>query len=274
MPTPHPLTRHDLYTLCVQSPERDARALRSLHALHAGAGREKPLILAEDFCGPASISLAWTRLYPGSSALAVDRDPKPLAHAKTHAKALGGSPPNLRFVCADVHTEKSKAHVLAALNFAICELHERAALVKYLKHARTRLKPRGCAVFDLYGGVDAFSPGMVSQRFKGPDGEKVMYVWEQRDADPLRGRVCNALHFRVTPKRGKSYELHDAFVYHWRLWSVPELVDAMLDAGFSAAQVFPRQAGAIDQDGELYFSPVTPGDPIDDSYNVFVVGRR
>jgi hypothetical protein len=50
-------------------------------------------------------------------------------------------------------------------------------------------------------------------------------------------RVVNSLHFRVE-RDGEIVAAHfDAFVYTWRMWSVPELRDAMLEAGFATTRI-------------------------------------
>ncbi|MGE3108564.1 MAG: hypothetical protein AB7G11_18025 [Phycisphaerales bacterium] len=269
------LDKYDLYELCAQAPARDARFLRALHG-----GR--PRILGEDFSGGGAIAKEWVRLFPGARGVAVDRDPEPLARL-TGARGI-------TVVRDDVRRATNNVDLIADLNFSICEIHSRRDLVAYLKHARSRLRSsratgRGVFVCDIYGGSDAYYTGVITERKKGPSGERVVYEWEQRHADPLTGRVVNAMHFRVTPaepakrarrSRGsarKPYSIRDAFVYDWRLWSVPELREAMLDAGFAKTEVYPRFAEAIDDEGNMYVSPIEDPAEAGDSFSVYVVGR-
>lgn len=183
---------------------------------------------------------------------------------------------------------RERVDLIAVLNFSIGELRDRAALVAYLAHARSRLasptrgraSSAGCLVCDIYGGADAFRTGTVRQKVTGPAGENVAYSWEQRTADPLTAQVCNAMHFRVSPAkprpggRGRIAVMRDAFVYHWRLWSVPELHDAMREAGFADVQVYPRQPDAIDDAGAMHILPVDDVGELGDSFSVYVVARR
>lgn len=252
------LDRFALYELCVQSPDRDARVLTAIHG-HA------PHALGEDFCGTAGLSRSWAELGPKNLAVAVDHDAPTLARAHRHAR--------VELIQADVHKVRSRVDVIAVQNFSICELHTRAALVRYLKHARSRLNRRGCFVCDIYDGADAFFTGPTRQRFKGPGGETIDYFWEQRTANPFNGRVTNAMHFHVRGKKRKPTILDNAFVYEWRLWSVRELRDAMTDAGFSQTQVYPRMPDAMDGDGEFYIEPLEDPAVVGDSFNVYVVGR-
>jgi hypothetical protein len=69
-------------------------------------------------------------------------------------------------------------------------------------------------------------------------------------------------------------EFTDAFIYRWRLWSVPELRDAMAEAGFKTTQVYAKLAEAMDEDGNAFTTPVEDGqEELDDNFIVLVVGR-
>jgi hypothetical protein len=68
-------------------------------------------------------------------------------------------------------------------------------------------------------------------------------------------------------------ELRDAFVYDWRLWSIPELRDAMAEAGFASTEVHDRLGDAIDGDGNLMVRPVR-GEELDDTFVVYIVARK
>jgi hypothetical protein len=283
------LTKYDLYELCAQAPARDARFLR---AIHGGA----PTTLGEDFSGGGAIAKEWVRLFPGSRAVTVDMDPEPLERLRDVK--------GITVVCDDVRRAKNKVDLIADLNFSICELHTRRDLVDYLKHAKARLPKRGVFVCDIYGGSDSFYTGVITERKVAPSGEKISYDWEQRHADPLTGRVVNAMHFKVAPgipttrsaksgakgkknakgsaksadakgdpSREKPYVLRNAFVYHWRLWSVPELREAMTEAGFGVTEVYPRFADAVDDEGNFYVSPIEDAAELGDSFSVYVVAR-
>ena len=255
------LSRYDLYELCVQSPRHAVALLRAIHGLD-------PVTLAEDFSGTAAISRRWLEISRRARAIATDRDPAPLRRA--------GCRTRLRTVCADVTRDPpaDKADVIFVGNFSIGEIHQRAALVRYLRRCRGRLNPRGVFICDTYGGESAYRLGGVERRHAAPDGSIVRYTWEQRKADPLTGEVENALHFRVERRGEIVQELTDAFVYRWRLWSVPSLREAMHEAGFKATEVYDQVPGGVDQHGEAYVHPITNPDELDASFIVCVAGRR
>lgn len=250
--------RFDLYERAAQSPEMQARFLR---ALHDGAEGE-PVTLGEDFCGTGAVARAWLTLAPAHRAVCVDTDDEPLGRLR----AIAGAEPRLTVMQDDVMETSAPVGVIAVLNFSIGELHERDDLVEYLRAARDRLVDEagapGLVVLDIYGGADAFVTGESEVELR--DG--VRYVWEQRWADPLTGMVENAMHF--VPSAGP--ELRDAFVYHWRLWSVPELRDALAEAGFVRSAVYDRFGDAVDETGRLYPWPVTSPDELDDNFVVYI----
>ena len=252
--------KYELYTLCVQAPERLAAFLA---AVHGGLPRS----LREDFAGPAAVCGAWVEQSPDATATAVDFDPEPLSFAPQD--------PRVRKVVADVMKSRAKADVIAALNFPIGYWHTRAELVAYFRHARACLKRGGVLVFDMYGGSDAWEPSVAKARFRTDSGKRVVYEWEQIEANPLTGLVHNAIHFTVEgAKRGAApRRIRGAFEYHWRLWSIPELREALEDAGFARVEVYSRLGEAMDSDGRLYVRPMDDHDVLDADWVVYVAGR-
>ncbi len=265
------MDKFSLYELCVQSPDYDAKMLRAIH------GRS-PRTLGEDFCGSAAISRAWIALHAGCTAVAVDHDAATLAAAQSRDPGLSDSRAagRITYILADVLAVRDRCDIITVQNFSICELHTRPALVAYLKHARSRLAARGLFACDIYAGADCFFTGRIKRLVDGPAGEKITYTWEHRTTDPLRARVQNAIHFEVRAGSAgkKPLKLPDAFVYDWRLWSPPELADAMLEAGFREVQFYPRFAEAVDDDDRYHVLPIEDSNELSDSFSVYVVARR
>lgn len=250
--------RYDLYEAAAQSPDMEARFLRAVHAAH-------PRTLREDFCGSAAVCRAWLDLDPSHLAVCVDSDPGALDALR--ARATPAQLERITVVEKDVLDAIERADIVCALNFPVGYWHTRAALLRYLRSARERLNPGGVFVCDIYGGASAFIVGESDQELRGG----VLYTWEQRDADPTTGIVENAMHFRLPDGR----EIADAFTYRWRLWSIPELRDALADAGFASSEVHNRLGDAIDHEGNLHVRPVIDaGLELDDDYVVYVVARR
>lgn len=271
-----PMNRHDLYEICVQKPEALIPLLR---AIHGG----EPRVLGEDFCAGAACARHWVKSIPRAIAYVADVDSEPLSRVEAWRRE---QPPELaeRLIAARLDVLKKSASgprscdLLFTGNFSIGEIHARADLVRYLMRSRQRLKPRGVLVCDTYGGETAFASGSVQRIHPVPaalarPGARVRYTWQQREADPLTARVENAIHFRVERAGEIVQELTDAFVYRWRLWSVPELRDAMLEAGFKRVEVFAQLIDAEDSEGRAYAHPVVDPTELGDSFIVCVVGR-
>lgn len=255
------LDRYDLYELCVQAPDRDAAVIDAIHG-------HSPAVLGEDFCGTAAVSRHWVTLpHPRQlerTAIAVDNDPEPLARAEAEGVTIRR---------ADVMEVDEAADAIFVGNFSIGEFRDRPALLNYLKHVRERLTPGGIFLCDIYGGADAHACGTLEDELQAPGGEHVRYLWEQRAANPLTAEVVDALHFEVTPPDGEPYELADAFVYHWRLWTAAELREAMFDAGFDAVEIYDRVDHALDDEGVVHVLPLAEHDEVGESFTIFIVGR-
>jgi hypothetical protein len=258
--------RFDLYELCVQSPAHLVPFLRAVH----GRG---PRILGEDFCGTGAISRAWIASIEGGRAIAVDRDAEALARARCDER--------ITVIEGDVRTAtdptRHSADVIFAGNFSIGELADRGSLIAYFRHVRARLRRDGVFVCDTYSGASAFRTGAIERMHASPDGAMIRYTWEQRGADPLTARVENALHFRVERAGEIVQEITDAFVYRWRLWSVPEVRDALAEAGFASSEVYselPRE-GEFDSQfaSEVSVHPAD-GRELAESFIVCVAGRK
>lgn len=228
---PAAIDRHALYELAVQAPGQDAQLLASWFRRAAG----RPLrVLREDFCGTAAISCAFVRGGRSTEgelrrAIAVDHDADLIARAQRNVAALPvAMQPRVQLVCADVRKARAqKADLVVALNFSYCVFHERRDLLAYLKGCHRSLRRGGAIVLDVFGGGLAHRP--FSERF---DHGAFAHEWEQRSFDPATHLVDCRIHFDTPHGR-----LDSAFVYDWRMWTVPELVDVLREAGFSTTSI-------------------------------------
>lgn len=266
-----PRDRFYFYELAVTNADMLARFCR---ALHPG----QPRVLREDFSGTAALARAWLALHPAHRAIAVDHDPKVLARAGSDAARLGRRG-HLRTIGKDVLHAFARADVIAATNFPLGYFHTRDELVRYLTVTRTRLSPKGLFLADLYGGASAFATGVTKRTIRESDGpgrrrgQRFTYLWDQQDANAVTGMVHNAIHF-LYRAGGKTRTIRNAFTYHWRLWSIPELTDALHEAGFRGVECHSRLGDAIDSDGNLYVAAPDPSEPLDADWVVYVVARK
>lgn len=234
-------------------------------------------LMREDFSGTGALARAWADLSPNHRAIAIDKDASVLRYADTH--------PRLALKASNVLRARDRADAIAATNFALGYWHTRHDLVAYLAHVRACLNPSGVFIADMYGGATAFELGTQRRRIAHPTGGSFWYEWEQREADALTARVLNTIHF-VLPRKAKRQRafpapssprpraLRNAFTYDWRLWSIPELREAALDAGFARIDFYASLGDAMDQHGNLYPRPLAPGEPLDSDWVVYIVAHH
>ena len=236
---PHKLA---LYRRAVQHPQAEAEFLYKAY-LHYHRGTA-PLLLREDFAGTCAIASAWVGMDNEHQAMAVELHGPTTRWAQREAyNELGERADDLHIVQADVMDMVSpKVDITCALNFSTFIYHDRASLKQYFKAARRGLRPGGVLVIDAYGGpgamltgtqtreVPAYDPtGRVDEQLAG-----MMYHWEQRSFDPVTHRTECRIHFDLAD----GTRVDSAFIYRWRLWTIPELVELMQEAGFSRAEAW------------------------------------
>lgn len=208
-------------------------------------------MLREDFCGTAALSRTWVAGGVGrdrlARAVAVDLDVDVLARARRSAHAEGITETDIAFRCLDavgtlVDSDADACDVIFVGNFSIGYIHDRATLVEYLRRSRQRLtlntSGRGVFACDTYSGPSAFTLGSVTRVHPAQGGQFIRYTWQQKHADALTGMVECVLHFQVEHDGDVIARFPDAFTYRWRLWSIPELREAMREAGFRCTEVY------------------------------------
>lgn len=267
MSAAHPIDAATLerYRWAVQDPERQAAVLAEIHRRRRDA---EARILREDFAGNAADSVAFVAQGSGRRAIAVDADAATIAHGQQRAdRLLGRRASAIDWRCADVHAvgppTVPAADLLSALNFSIGYLHDRKALLRYLCHARTTLAPGGVLVANLYGGPDALRAGTVRRRVEaGREPRQRLaippfdYLWETRAFDAVRGRIDCRIHFEWTDSEGHRQRTEDAFRYDWRLWSPPELIEALAEAGFRKPELWRHTARDTRNGVRVFLGPV------------------
>ena len=224
--------RHALYERAVLPPDDThavlARIFRSLR------GRA-PKVLREDFCGTARLCRTWCQAARDHRAIGVDMDGATLAVARRRnlapfAAELRG---RMQLVRADVLEvgpgRLDPADLIVALNFSFCIFKERDRLRRYLANALGGLARDGVLILELFGGSTAADRGEERH-----DLGDVVYRWEQAAFDPLTNAITCHIHFEFPD----GSALRRAFSYDWRLWSVPELRDLLLEVGFSDVRIY------------------------------------
>jgi len=219
----------DLYERSVQDTEI---TIDLIDRIYGGRNDGRAMTLREDFCGTAQLCTDWVISDPRRSAVGLDIDRPTLAwaHRRNLPRAVGANG-RIQLLERDVleGTDGRRFDVVAALNFSYFTFHERQTLVGYLRSVRDALADGGFMLLDIHGGPDS-----QFELEEATDFDDFDYVWEQTYFDPINNHTVCRIHFRFPD----GSELRNAFTYDWRVWTIPELRDALAEAGFSAVDVW------------------------------------
>ncbi len=222
--------KYELYLKSVQEPEHEVNFVNRVYRSAYGKPAQ---ILREDFCGTFAVCCEWVRGKAQRRAIGVDIDPEPLAWGKRHnlPKVAESAQSRIELLEDDVRSVRGpKADIVAAQNFSFCIFKTRDELRHYFRATHANLKNEGVLITDLLGGSESIEEDQEDvHKYNG-----FTYIWEQDRFDPItHGFKCH-IHFRF--KDGS--ELNRAFSYEWRLWSIPEMRELMVEAGFRRTEVY------------------------------------
>ena len=261
--SPSAFDKYEAYAKSVQAAGKEARFLR---VLYRNINKSEPKIMREDFCGTFALCCEWAKLGAEKRAIGLDIDPEPLAYGTQNylPKLNDAARSRVTIMERDVLKPGApKADIICALNFSYFAFHERETLLKYFTECRKALKPGGLLAVDTFGGPQCGEPSIDRKRLPG-----FTYFFEQEMFDPINNRTRFSIHFK--PKNGRIRKR--AFVYDWRMWSIPEIRDIMQDAGFKDPQVY-WEGTARNGGGSGTFNRKDRGEPCQ-VWVAYVVGRR
>jgi SAM-dependent methyltransferase len=235
---------HELYQLAVQSPAEDVEFL--VDAYRKVNGRD-PEHLREDFCGTGLLASHWIKRNAKCTAEGYDIDPDPVEWGKRRNFApLGADAERMRFRMLDVREPSLvPPDVRCAHNFSYCIFKTRTELIGYLKSAFEDLAPDGVFSLDIHGGPESIEEMEEEREIE----EGFDYVWDQDEYWPITAEAKCYIHFRF--KDGS--ELRKAFTYDWRLWTLMELKEAMLEVGFRRVDCYWEGTDEDDESGDGIF---------------------
>lgn len=242
--------RHELYELSVQAPENEVRFIDKVWRKVRGRKAES---FREDFAGTMYLASTWVRHRKENTAIAVDLDDEVQSWGmRRHIDPLPEEARRRVDVrLEDVRTVKCpRVDCIGAFNFSYYLFKTRPELIAYFKAARRGLKADGIFLLDAYGGSESFEEGEEDRPLKG-----FTYVWDTGRYNPITGDVVTRIHFRFPD----GSEIDSAFVYEWRLWTLPEIQECLREAGFGTVEVW-WEGTTKDGEGDGKFKPTREGD--------------
>lgn len=232
--------KFSLYETSVQMPDHEVNFFIQAYR---DARQQMPYTLGEDFCGTFAVSCHWVQSDEKRSAIAIDSSRETLKWGRDHnlSRLREEQQKRVTLMQQDVRNRNSKkVDVIAAQNFSFWSLKTRREVLDYFRSALAGLADDGIMVLDMMGGAECRIEGLTHKQTirEGRDG--FSYIWKQVSYNPINSDTCCSISFKFAD----GSRLQDAFVYHWRLWTIVEVREMLSEAGFSKTHVY----WAIDED--------------------------
>ena len=254
---------HDLYEAAVQAVDAEVEFLEQ--TFRALRGRDA-VSFREDFCGTASAACEWVRTGEGRYAIGVDNDADTLEWGRKHrvAKLPEVDRARVKLLEDDVRTvETERVDIIGAFNFSYFMFETRDELRNYFISCREALVDDGILFLDAFGGPDAIDVQKEKTKF-----DDFTYVWDQAEFYPVTNHMVCHIHFKF-PDGSK---IKNAFTYERRMWTLPEIRELLLEAGFKTARIY-WEGEDEDGEGNGEFSETATGEP-DLAWICYIVAEK
>jgi len=221
--------KYALYMHSVQSADGDVVFFRKVYRELRG---KDPITLREDFCGTFALCCEWAKLNKKHKAVGLDLDPEPLQYGRDHVLTELSPMQAKRVQVYEMNVLESgapKADITVALNFSYFLFKTRILLREYFRQSFKNLKPGGIFMVDVFGGS-----ACGHENEEKTNQGKFTYFWHQHGFDPVTARAKFSIHFQMRGER----KVEDVFTYDWRMWTIPEIREVMLEAGFKRTHVY------------------------------------
>jgi len=253
--------KYALYTEAVQSPDTDIPFFYKRYIDHRG---KKPKIFREDFCGTFALCRSWVKMGKDLQAIGVDLDPEPIAYGMSQMEKLKpDQQKRIQILNKNVFDKNlPSADVVVALNFSHFIIKERTEMIRYFKSVKKSLKKDGIMIIDCFGGSQVYEP---NEEFVDHTG--FTYYWDQDSWDPVTSRAQFYIHFKIDGKE----KVKKVFSYDWRVWTIPELREIFLEAGFKKTTVY-WEGTTKKGEGDGNFKPSEKGEDCE-SWIAYIVAE-
>lgn len=254
---------HDLYEESVQNVENEIEFLRT--TFRSIRGRDA-YSYREDFCGTASASCEWVSQGPEFQAYSVDFNADVLEWGRENRVSSLDADEQSRIELIEgnvLSTDTPKVDVVGAFNFSYFTFETRDKLRHYFECARESLKDDGVFFLDMFGGPEAYEETKEKTKHDG-----FTYIWHQAKFHPVTGHIRCHIHFKF-PDGSK---IKKAFTYEWRLWTLPEVRELLMEAGFTKVTVY-WEGTDDDGEGNGEFTPDATGEA-DLAWIAYIVAEK
>lgn len=255
--------KHELYEESVQNVDEECKFVTNTFKTLRG---RKPLSFREDFCGTASAACHWTRQSDEHTSIGVDLDPDVLEWGRQNrlSQLTPEQQARVQLIQSDVMTvETEKVDAVGAFNFSYWIFQTRPLMVQYFERIRETLKDDGIFFLDAFGGYESMEEMKEKTKY-----DSFSYIWEQARYSPVTGEMTCHIHFKFPDKS----KLKKAFTYVWRLWTLPEIKELLLEAGFRNPTVYWEGTDA-DGEGDGVFTPDEHGEA-DAGWIAYIVAEK
>lgn len=222
--------------------------------------------LREDFCGTANTSCEWIRRRKTNKAIAVDLNNEVLDWSRTHKLSQLTKTQTQRIALINenvMSVQTNKVDIVLAMNFSYWIFEDRPTMITYFKRIYNTLVDDGIFFLDAFGGYEAYQ-----EMKEYTENNKFTYIWDQVSYDPITGHCQCYIHFKF--KDGSK--INRAFSYAWRLWSLPELTEMLVEAGFKAT-VYWEGTEEDTNEGDGIFTPASKGEA-DAGWIAYIVAEK
>lgn len=242
--------KHELYEAAVQNPDADLNFVARVFKRTRGRALRS---IREDFCGTGFTSATWVARHPDHTAYGLDLDRRTLDWGLKHhvARLSEDQIRRVRLLRRNVlepGADASNVDAVLAMNFSYWIFKTRDDLRRYFRVVLRSMKRDGMFFLDHYGGWESLRHQTDRRRCKG-----FTYLWEQHRFNPVTFDGDCRIHFEFRD----GTRMHNAFVYDWRMWQIPEVRELLAEAGFKRTSVYWEGDDAKGTGGNGVFREVT-----------------
>ena len=159
--------------------------------------------------------------------------------------------------------ETPPVDAIGAFNFSYWIFQTRPLMLEYFARVKAALKDDGIFFLDAFGGYESMEE--MKEKTKYDD---FTYIWEQKRYYPVTGEMECHIHFKFPDKS----KLKKAFSYTWRLWTLPEILELLTEAGFRNPTVY-WEGTDEDGEGDGVFTPEARGEA-DAGWIAYIVAEK